>query len=191
MIRIAVNQSGSLTMVPLKDAQVRTANGWIPVKSTDKIYLNGQWHEVGEETVPTGNQLRLIDSLDGIDILFTPVKAGTLDLSGFGLQVTTVTDTGRNRVWYGVSNVSSYPMILASGPALDGMRTVVDWVIIALTTSDTSGGSIGYEIAYADSLATNEPWDAGLINYVTGHPAILTQVDSYVEPLDPSTLFPN
>ena len=57
MVRIAVNQSGSISMVPLKDAQVRTAHGWIPVKSTDKIYLNGQWYEVGEETVPTGNQL--------------------------------------------------------------------------------------------------------------------------------------
>ena len=50
MIKIAVNQSGSISMVPLKDAQVRTANGWIPVKSTDKIYLNGQWYEVGEGT---------------------------------------------------------------------------------------------------------------------------------------------
>lgn len=191
MIRIAVNQSSSLTMVPLKDAQVRTANGWIPVKSTDKIYLNDQWHEVGEETVPTGNQLRLVDSLAGIDILFTPVKAGTLDLSGFGLQITTVTDTGRNRVWYGVNNVSSYPMILASGPALDGMRTAVDWIIIALTP-DTLGGSTGtYKIAYADSYTANDPWDAGLTNCVTENPASLAQVDSYVEPLDPSTLFPN
>ena len=42
MVRIAVNQSGGNSMVPLKDAQVRTANGWIPVKATDKIYLNGQ-----------------------------------------------------------------------------------------------------------------------------------------------------
>lgn len=191
MVKIAVNQSGSISMVPLKDAQVRTANGWIPVKSTDKIYLNGQWYEVGEETVPTGNQLRLVDSLSGVDMLFTPVKEGKLDLSGFGLQVTTVTDTGRNRVWYGVSNVSSYSMLLASGPALDGMRTAVDWVIIALTSSDTSGGSIGYEIAYADSYTANDPWDAGLTNSVTGNPASLTQVDSYVEPLDPSTLFPN
>ena len=52
MVRIAVNQSGSISMVPLKDAQVRTANGWIPVKSNDKNYLNEQWYEVGEETVP-------------------------------------------------------------------------------------------------------------------------------------------
>lgn len=53
MIKIAVNQSGSISMVPLKDAQVRTANGWITVKSTDKIYLNGQWYGVG--SVPTSN----------------------------------------------------------------------------------------------------------------------------------------
>ena len=80
-------------MVPLKDAPVRRANGWIPVKATYKFVLSCQWHEVGAYTVPTSNQLRLVDSLSGIDIRFTPVKAGKLDLSGFGLQVTTVTDT--------------------------------------------------------------------------------------------------
>lgn len=53
MIKIAVNQSGSISMVPLKDAQVRTTNGWVSVKATDKIYLNGQWHEVGgDDTTP-------------------------------------------------------------------------------------------------------------------------------------------
>lgn len=62
MIRIAVNQSNNLAMVPLKGAQVRTSSGWVPVKATDKIYLNGQWYEVGEEPVSTGNQLRLVNS---------------------------------------------------------------------------------------------------------------------------------
>ena len=50
MIKIAVNQSGSISMVPLNGAQVRTKTGWTPIKSTDKIYLNGQWYKVGEET---------------------------------------------------------------------------------------------------------------------------------------------
>ena len=51
MIKIAVNQSGSISMVPLNGAQVRTKTGWTPIKSTDKIYLNGQWWEVGNGSV--------------------------------------------------------------------------------------------------------------------------------------------
>ena len=191
MIKIAVNQSGSISMVPLKDAQVRTANGWIPVKSTDKIYLNGQWYEVGEETVPTGNQLRLVDGPAGIDMLFTPVKAGRLDLSGFGLSTATVTDAGIGRIWYGVSNVSSYPMILGASHNLSPSRAVEDWLIMALTP-DTLGGSTGtYDLAYYSNRMATDPWDINFVNNDSENTVTLTQVDSYVKPLDPSTLFPN
>lgn len=191
MIKIAVNQSGSISMVPLNGAQIRTKTGWTSVKSTDKIYLNGQWWEVGEETASTGNQLRLVDSLAGIDMLFTPVKAGTLDLSGFGMNVLTVTDTGNNRVWYGVSNVTSYPMIICDDHTQT--RAVPWWDIVALTP-DTLGGSTGtYQtLYYSQTMADYDPWTSEFSS--DDHPVspnILTQVDSYVKPLDPSTLFPN
>lgn len=55
MIRIAAKQSGtSLVMVPLGGAKVRAQNSWMTIKPTDKIYLNGQWNEIGgESTVET------------------------------------------------------------------------------------------------------------------------------------------
>lgn len=86
-------------MVPLKDDQVRTANGWITVKSTDKIYLNGQWHEVGgEEPAATYKKIRLVDSQAGIDTTLSPMSAGTFDLSEFGMGALEVTESGPHRM---------------------------------------------------------------------------------------------
>lgn len=191
MIKIAVNQSGSISMVPLNGAQVRTKTGWASIKSTDKIYLNGQWWEVGEESSSNGNQLRLVDSNAGVDMLFTPIKAGTLDLSGFGLNTLTVEDSGISRAWYGVNNVSSYPMILGPSRAMIKSRAIIDWVIIGLTP-DTLGGSTGTSnLAYYTNQIIPDPWDSEFIHNDTEVIASLSQVDSYMEPIDPSTLFPN
>lgn len=193
MIKIAVNQSGSISMVPLNGAQVRTKTGWASIKSTDKIYLNGHWWEVGEESSSNGNQLRLVDSNAGVDMLFTPIKAGTLDLSGFGLNTLTVEDSGISRAWYGVSNVSSYPMILGSTRLMrtDTRAVAIDWMIAGLTP-DTLGGSTGtYDLAYDSQYTGSDPWSSDFVNNDTGVSVSLSQVDSYMEPIDPSTLFPN
>lgn len=76
MIKIAMNQSGSISMVPLNGAQVRTKTGWTSIKSTDKIYLNGQWWEVGEEASPGAyKKIQLVDAQAGIDTTLSPMKA--------------------------------------------------------------------------------------------------------------------
>ena len=86
MIKIAVNQSGSISMIPLNGAQIRTKAGWTPIKPTDKIYLNGQWYTVGsgepvvgEVLSPdyTGNLLLNITTDDG-----TVLKTLTLIYEG-------------------------------------------------------------------------------------------------------------
>lgn len=137
MMKIAVNQSGSNPMVPLKDAQVRTANGWIPVKSTDKIYLNGQWHEVGGETVSdvlqttdTSNLSLSIVTGDGIQqkiVTLSNTSAGDWDTGDTGVCYCGTDCCGRvvlfgspygwetycissDGCWYGSSSESTLPL---------------------------------------------------------------------------------
>lgn len=101
MIKIAVNQSGSISMVPLNGAQVRTKTGWTSVKSTDKIYLNGSWHTVGssepvvsEVLSPdyTGNLLLNITTADG-----TVLKTLTLVYGGKKYETSTWETQGDDR----------------------------------------------------------------------------------------------
>ena len=198
MIRIAVNQSGSISMVPLKDAQVRTANGWIPVKSTDKIYLNGQWYEVGgEEPAATYKKIRLVDSQAGIDTTLSPMSAGTFDLSGFGMGAIEVTESGPHRVWYGIDNVTNYPIIVlddrTSTPSVDGST---QWLVYLLKP-DTLGGSTGTAISYYVQMGIGlNPWDGSGYYCVNGgyEPSpynVITLTDIDTEPIDPTNIFPN
>lgn len=200
MIRIAVNQSGSISMVPLKDAQIRTANGWIPVKSTDKIYLNGQWHEVGgdDEPVATYKKIQLVDDQAGINTTLSPMSAGTFDLSGFGMGALEVTASGQHRVWYGVDNVTSYPIIVVSNrsstPEADGSA---EWHVYLLEP-DTLGGSTGTAVLYYSSSTTRiNPYDSNCNYYCDNggyYPSptnIITLTDIDTEPIDPTNIFPN
>lgn len=200
MIKIAVNQSGSISMVPLKDAQVRTANGWITVKSTDKIYLNGQWYEVGGDDGPvaTYKKIRLADNQAGIDTTFSPMKAGTFNLTGFGLGSVEVSETGIYRVWYGIDNVTLYPLIImsdrSSRPEPDGSA---NWNVYLLQP-DTLGGSTGTAVLYYSSAGTRiNPYDSNC-NYFCDNggyspsPAnIITLTNIDTEPIDPTNIFPN
>ena len=199
MIRIAVNQSGSISMVPLKDAQVRTANGWITVKSTDKIYLNGQWHEVdGDEgPVATYKKIRLVDDQAGIDTTLSPMSAGTFDLSGFGMDAIEVTESGPHRVWYGIDNVTNYPIIVLDDrgyePDPDGDT---QWLVYLLKP-DTLGGSTGTAISYYVQMGSGlNPWDGSGYYCVHGgyEPSfynVIALTDINTEPIDPTNIFPN
>ena len=75
MIKIAVNQSGSISMVPLNGAQVRTKTGWTPIKSTDKIYLNGQWWEVGVRWATESSEYACYDD-NGCPFIFLEYNNG-------------------------------------------------------------------------------------------------------------------
>lgn len=199
MIRIAVNQSGSISMVPLKDAQIRTANGWIPVKSTDKIYLNGQWYEVGgdDEPVATYKKIQLVDDQAGINTTLSPMLPGTFDLSGFGLGSVEVTESGPHRVWYGIDNVTLYPIIVFGDrdhdPEFDGS---IQWMVYLLKP-DALGGSTGTAVRYYEQMGVAlDPYVGSGYYCVNGgyYPvpgSIITLTDIDTEPIDPVNIFPN
>ena len=199
MIKIAVNQSGSISMVPLKDAQVRTANGWITVKSTDKIYLNGQWYEVGGDDGPvaTYKKIQLVEDQAGINTTLSPMLPGTFDLSGFGMGALEVTASGPYRVWYGIDNITGYPIIVlgdrAHPPEIDGS---IQWTVYLLEP-DTLGGSTGTAIRYYEMMGVNlDPYHGSGYWCVNGgyepvHYHIITLTDIDTEPIDPVNIFPN
>lgn len=199
MIKIAVNQSGSISMVPLNGAQVRTKTGWTSVKSTDKIYLNGKWWEVGEEASSGSyKKIQLVDAQAGINTTLSPMKAGTFDLSGFGMSAIEVTESGPHRVWYGVDNVTFYPIIVVSNrsstPEADGSA---NWYVYLLEP-DTLGGSTGTAVLYYHSSGTRiNPYDSNCNyycdngGYIPSPANIITLTDIDTEPIDPTNIFPN
>lgn len=198
MIKIAVNQSGSISMVPLNGAQIRTKTGWTSVKSTDKIYLNGQWWEVGEEASSGSyKKIQLVDAQAGIDTTLSPMKAGTFDLTGFGMSAIEVTESGPHRVWYGIDNVTFYPIIVLddrnSTPASDGQT---QWLVYLLTP-DTLGGSTGTNTRYYEQMGTGfDPYEGSgyyCVNggYTPSPDKIITLTDIDTEPIDPTNIFPN
>lgn len=198
MIKIAVNQSGSISMIPLNGAQIRTKTGWTSVKSTDKIYLNGQWWEVGEEAASVSyKKIQLVDAQAGIDTTLSPMKAGTFDLSGFGMSAIEVTESGPHRVWYGIDNVTFYPIIVlddrGATPTSDGHT---QWLVYLLTP-DTLGGSTGTSTRYYEQMGIGlDPYEGSgyyCVNgdYMPSPDKIITLTDIDTEPIDPTNIFPN
>ena len=199
MIRIAVNQSGSVSMVPLKGAQVRTSSGWIPVKSTDKIYLNGQRHEVGgdEGPVATYKKIQLVDNQAGINTTLSPMLPGTFDLSGYGMSALDVVESGPHRVWYGIDNVTNYPIIVlddrGSTPTVEGYT---QWLVYLLEP-EYLGSSNGTAVRYYEQMGTGlDPWEGSGYyctngGYTPSPDKIITLTDIDTEPIDPTNIFPN
>ena len=97
MIRIAAKQSGtSLVMVPLGGAKVRAQNSWMTIKPTDKIYLNGQWHEVGGASAPPSDSLLMTDTSNLSLSIITGdgTQQKTVTLSNISAGVWDTGDTG-------------------------------------------------------------------------------------------------
>ena len=200
MIRIAAKQSGtSLVMVPLGGAKVRAQNSWMTIKPTDKIYLNGQWHEVGGDDGPvtTYKKIQLVDDQAGINTTLSPMLPGTFDLSGFGMGALEVTASGQHRVWYGIDNITNYPIIVLNNrTSTPGVEGATKWLVYLLKP-DILGGSTGTAIRYYEQMGTGlDPWN-GFGYYCTngGYALspynIITLTDIDTEPIDPTNIFPN